>query len=171
MKLAKIRFKGKTWLHNPRELIFGCEKYVSENGSPLGCSYIQTTGRRNMIIKGKGELFGEDCLEQFSQLYELFRRGGSGVLSISKLSPVHAVFESLKITAEPKPDLLEYEFVFREVMENKHSDKLVWYTLSDGECLWDVSYRFGAAIEDLLELNPDFKRPDQTLEGKAVRLC
>ncbi|HCA04677.1 MAG TPA: hypothetical protein DEO32_02135 [Ruminococcaceae bacterium] len=171
MKLAKMRFKGVAWLHNPRELSFDCEKYISENGSHTGRSYIQSTGRKNMIIRGKGELFGDDCLEQFRRLFELFREGGSGILSIAGLSPVHAVFESLTITALPKPDLLEYEFVFREVMEKKHSLSPVSYVLGEGECLWDVSYIFGVAIEDLLELNPSFKRPDEVIAGKAVKLC
>lgn len=171
MKLANMRFKGVSWYHNPRELSFTCDKYISEKGSPGGGSYIQSTGRKNLRIKGKGELFGEDCLEQFQRLFELFREGGSGILSIAKLSPVYAVFESLKITAAPKPDLLEYEFVFREVMEKKHADKPVVYALADGECLWDVSYKFKVAIETLLELNPEFRRPDEVIAGKAVRLC
>ena len=125
MKLANMRFKGVSWHHNPRELSFTCDKYISEKGSPGGGSYIQSTGRKNLRIKGKGELFGEDCLEQFQRLFELFREGGSGILSIAKLSPVYAVFESLKITAAPKPDLLEYEFVFREVMEKSTRTSLL----------------------------------------------
>lgn len=171
MKLATMRFKGVSWRHNPRELSFTCEKYINEKGSPHGTSYVCGNGRKNLRIRGRGELFGADCHKQFAKLFDLFRGGGSGILSIAKLSPVFAEFESLKITAEPKPDLLEYEFVFREVMDKKHADKPVVCVLEDGECLWDISYKYGTAIEDLLELNPEFKRPDETFSGKTVKLC
>ena len=50
-------------------------------------------------------------------------------------------------------------------------DKLTSYTPSDGETLWDVSYRFDIVIDRLVALNPDIKRPDENLGGRAVALC
>ena len=94
MKLAPMRFKGVEWHHNPREITFSCEKEINELHAPYGRSYVQNTGRRNMLIKGEGELFGDDCMEQFERLYALFQEGGSGVLAIPKLGAVYAVFEA-----------------------------------------------------------------------------
>ena len=171
MNLVPMRFKGVEWHHNPREITFECAKQINELHAPYGRSYIQNTGRRNMLIKGEGELYGEDCTGQFGRLFELFKSGGSGVLAIPKLGTVHAVFESLKIKGSPKPDVLSYSFVFREVMEREVMDKPESYTPSDGETLWDVSYRFDIVIDRLVALNPDIKRPDENLGGRAVALC
>lgn len=171
MKLVPMRFKGVQWHHNPKELVFECDKTVKELNSPNGTTYIQNMGRKNMVISGTGELYGTDCLEQLDRLLSLFREGGQGVLAIPKITPVYAVFESLKIKGEPKPDVLEYSFVFREVMEKKKQDKIDVYTVENGECLWDVSYKFGVAIDTLVKLNPSVKRPDIPLDGKAVKLC
>ena len=171
MKLVPMRFKGVQWHHNPKEIVFECDKSVKELSSPNGTSYIQNMGRKNMIISGTGELYGNDCLEQFDRLLSLFRQGGQGVLAIPKITPVYAVFESLKIKGEPKPDVLEYSFVFREVMDKKQQDKTENYTAKEGECMWDISYKFKVPIDTLVRLNPSVKRPDIVLDGRVIRLC
>ena len=171
MKLVPMRFKGVSWRHNPRELTFVCEKQVRELHSPFGGSQLQNTGRKCIKIKGRGELYGADCLQQFEELLRLFKSGGSGVLAIPHLSPVRAVFESLTLEGDPKPDLLAYRFEFRE--EKPADDGITprEYTAAQGETMWDVSYRFGVEIDPLMRLNPDVKRPDIPLGGRAVRLC
>ena len=171
MKLIPMKFGGVVWHHNPREITFECEKNVNELLSPFESSAIQETGRRNMIIKGEGELYGEDCLEQFARLFELFKKSGQGVLAIPQISPVYAVFESLRIIGQPRPDVLTYSFVFREVMQSQSEDKPVNYVVGEDESLWDVSYKFGISIDKLVELNPQFKRPDIVNEGEVIRLC
>ena len=171
MKLAPMRFKGVEWHHNPREITFSCEKEINELHAPYGRSYVQNTGRRNMLIKGEGELFGDDCMEQFERLYALFQEGGSGVLAIPKLGAVHAVFEELKLKGTPRNDVLTYSFVFREVMERVPEASQTSYTAAQGETLWDVSYRFDIVIDRLVALNPWVKRPDEPLGGREVALC
>ena len=171
MSLSTMRFKGEQWRHNPREITFESDKFLSEYGSPGGCSYIQSTCRKNMRIKGSGELYGADCLEQFARLYRLFKEGGSGVLSIEGIGSLYAVFESLSVTGKPKPDILEYSFVFREVMEKKRRTLPAEHTAQNGENLWDISYRFGIPVETLLQLNPSVKRPDIIEDGQVIALC
>lgn len=171
MKLVPMRFKGVQWHHNPREIAFECEKHINELHAPFGRSYVQDTGRRNRLIKGEGELYGADCREQFARLYELFRSGGSGVLAIPGLCTVYAVFEELRLTGYPRPDVLNYRFVFREMMEKVEERTQSAYTPSQGETLWDVSYRFGIVIDRLVALNPWVRRPDEPLGGREVALC
>ena len=171
MKLAPMRFKGVEWHHNPREITFSCEKEINELHAPYGRSYVQNTGRRNMLIKGEGELFGDDCMEQFERLYALFQEGGSGVLAIPKLGAVYAVFEELKLKGVPKPDGLTYSFTFREVMERVPAEVQTAYTAAQGETLWDVSYRFDIVIDRLVALNPWVRRPDEDVGGREVALC
>lgn len=171
MNLVPMRFKGVEWRHNPREIAFLCEKNVNRLHAPFDREYIQETGKKNMVIKGEGELYGNDCGEQFQSLLRLFKSGGSGVLSISALGTLQAVFESLSVKGIPKPDVLQYGFVFREVSEAETRDVIEAYTAADGETLWDVSYRFGIVIDRLIALNPWVKRPDNNLSGKVVTLC
>ena len=171
MTLVPMRFRGVEWHHNPREISFECDKDVKELKVPYGTAYIQNMERKNMKIKGVGELYGTDCLEQFNNLFELFKEGGSGVLAIPHITPVYAVFESIKIIGEPKPDVLTYSFVFRELMECKSSEMISEHIVKSGENLWDVSYAYNIPIDLLVRLNPWVKRPDELAEGSTVILC
>lgn len=171
MKLIPMRFMGYEWRHNPREISFECGKTVAERLVPGGVSQIQQTGRKNMVIKGTGELYGEDCIEQFEGLLELFKRGGEGVLAIENFEPLYAVFESVKILGTPRENVLTYGFVFREVMEEKESSKKTVHTARNGENLWDISYKYGIVIDELVRLNPQIKRPDVVPGGEVIRLC
>lgn len=170
MKLVPMRFKGFSWHHNPREITFECGRKVNEHKSPFGKAYIQDTGRKNMIVKGVGELYGTDCMEQFDRLLQLFKSGGQGVLAIPKLTPIYAIFESIKILGEPKPDVLTYSFVFREVMERKTDVKPLSY-IAKNETLWDISHKFDISIDELVALNIHIKRPDIVLDGSVIKLC
>lgn len=171
MKLVPMRFNGFSWHHNPHEITFECDRKVNEHNSPFGKAYIQDTGRKNIIVKGVGELYGTDCMEQFDRLLQLFKRGGQGVLAIPKLTPIYALFESVKILGEPKPDVLTYSFVFREVMERKTDLKPMSYIAQKDETLWDISHKFDIPIDELVALNIHIKRPDIVLDGSVIKLC
>ena len=171
MNLVPMRFKGVEWHHNPREISFTCEQSVNELGAPFGKAYIQNTGRKNTVIRGEGELYGDDCAEQFARLLKLFKEGGAGILAIPKLGAVYAVFENLKLKGYPKPDVLTYSFVFREVMEKAADNFPKTCQAAAGDTLWDISYRIGKPIDRLIALNPWVKRPDEHLGGMEVSLC
>lgn len=171
MTTAPMRFNGVEWRHNPRTISFHCEKQLDERVAPYDKAYVQQTGRRNLLIRGEGELYGADCMEQFERLYALFRRGGYGVLAIPGIRALHAVFEELTLKGVPKKDVLTYGFVFREVMELAAADKQTACVAAAGETLWDIAYRFQQDIDRLVALNPWVKRPDEPLGGKEVTLC
>lgn len=171
MSSVPMKFKGVQWRHNPKEIKFECEKGLKELSAPFEKSYIQNTGRKNMRISGTGELFGYDCMQQFSKLFELFKQGGTGVLAIHGLPAIYAVFESLEIKAQPKPDILCYSFAFREVMEEKGIDAPSCHIMRYGETLWDIAYLYGVPIDELVRLNPKIRRPDESIEGFAVIIC
>lgn len=171
MKLAPMKFGTYSWKYNPRKITFECEKSVNEMKIPFGFSTVQNMGRRNMMIKGEGELVGADCAEQFKRLFEVFRNSGVEVLTIPEMSGIYAVFESLEIIGEPKPDVLSYRFVFREITEKKQTEKESFTYAKDGQTLWDISAGKGISIDRLVLLNPDVKFPDSNLFGKRVCLC
>ncbi len=171
MKLVPMRFCGFQWRHNPKEISFECSNRINENNALGGQAYIQNNGRKNMIIKGSGELYGTDCLKQFDSLLALFKQGRTGVLAIDGLSSFYAVFEEIKFLCRPKPDVIEYSFVFREASEKTVRTPQKTYTAQAGECLWDISYKYGISIDKLVKLNPEVKRPDLDLGMTEVVLC
>ena len=81
------------------------------------------------------------------------------------------MFEKLEIKGEPKPNVLEYSFVFREVMEKKQTTSVTYFDCENGQTLWDVAYKTGAKIDELVRLNPDVKFPDEDLGTRRVKLC
>ena len=170
MKLIPMRFKGVTWRHNPRELTFESEKQINELHAPFAGCTVQDTGRRGMCVKGEGELFGADCVEQFKELLGLFREGGAGVLTIPNFPSFYAEFESIRLIGKPRNDVLTYGFAFRELMEER-GDRRRGVIAAANENLWDISYKYGVDIDTLVRLNPQVKRPDILAEGEVVRLC
>ena len=88
MTLVPMRFKNYEWRYNPEEISFECEKNIQELNSPKNTAYIQNLGRKNRLIKGKGQLCGEDCHEQFANLWKVFEEGGVGVLALPFIKTV-----------------------------------------------------------------------------------
>lgn len=172
MTLVPMRFKTYEWKYNPEEISFECEKNIRELESPNSTAYVQNLGRKNRLIKGKGQLCGEDCHEQFARLWQIFEEGGVGVLALPFVKPVYAVFERLAVIGEPVPDMLTYSFVFREVMEREKEATVGTYIANAGECLWDISYMSRVEIEKLLELNPWIKQADEPIvKGRVIKIC
>lgn len=171
-KLMPMRFRGVEWQHNPQEIQFVCDKSVRELSVPQDMALVQDNGRKNMLIKGEGALCGADCLHRFEELLALYRRGGTGLLSVGGMKPFHAVFEELELVGKPRPDVLTYRFVFREVMEETPREPMTVCYALQADCLWDISYRFGVDIDTLVACNPQIRRPDAVItEGTAVHLC
>ena len=170
MKQVPMKFKGYSWSHNPREIVFENAKQLNEILAPFDKSLVQNTGRRNMKISGEGELFGADCVEQFKELLGLFREGGAGVLTIPNFPSFYAEFESIRLIGKPRNDVLTYGFAFRELMEER-GDRRRGVIAAANENLWDISYKYGVDIDTLVRLNPQVKRPDILAEGEVVRLC
>lgn len=166
-----MRFCGYGWRHNPREIRFECEKRINERQIPYGESLLQNMGSKCMVVRGEGELCGDDCTEQFGELLRLFRESQTGVLCIDRLRPMFAVFEELRLLGSPRENVLGYSFVFREAADEKSRLPVSSYITAEGENLWDVSYRFGIPIDSLVRLNPKIKRPDIVGAGTEVRLA
>ncbi|MGN1050821.1 MAG: DNA circularization N-terminal domain-containing protein [Acutalibacteraceae bacterium] len=170
MTLSPMRFRGFTWLHNPKEITVSCENVTKEIKISNGQSILQDFGRKNRVISGIGEIYGQDCFFQYNKLWELYSENVTGVLSIPETGSMYADFCSLKCIGKGK-DFVTYSFVFKEQMREPSSKAVTRYKATSGENLWDVSYKFSVSVERLLEINKSIARPDEDLEGREVKLC
>lgn len=72
MRPVPMRFMGYTWHHNPKELSVICDKTVVKFGVPYFKEMVQSFQSKLCTIKGVGELYGDDCLEQYKKLNEIY---------------------------------------------------------------------------------------------------
>lgn len=173
MKNVPMRFCGYTFHHNPATLKIESAGNIRELTSPCCEPQSAHLGNRLRRIIGEGELYGADCIAQFERLQKLHDDEREGLLSLPKMPAVHAYLKELKMTAQPKEDVLGYRFVFIEAQPAEKDNGIPDYydTLVIGESLWDISYRYRVTIDTLVRLNPQIRYIDALKEGERVRLC
>lgn len=173
MKLIPMKYKDYVWPHNPRELSMTTLKNLKEMIIPFNGSIFQNFGREKRIVRGIGEFFGQDCIEQFNELFEVFKRKSSGFLSIPDVPPFWAEFKYLEMKVQTKPNVIEYSFEFWEDM-NKTTENTFYlkdsHIVQSGETLWDIAYKYDVSIDSLLELNKNIKNPNDLSPYKVVIL-
>lgn len=172
MRPVPMRFMGYTWHHNPKELSVICDKTVVKFGVPYFKEMVQSFRSKLCTIKGVGELYGDDCLEQYKKLNEIFEKGEEGVLCLPSLSPMYACFKSLEMLADDKPGVLTYEFSFTQTKSREALTKVNKTVVADGtKTLWDIAYENSVPIENLVQLNPHIMFINDIKKGEVVRLC
>lgn len=171
MNQNTMKFKGYTWLHNPSKINISSIRDVKEINLPYaGCIY-QDYGRKKRVVRGNGEFFGPDCRGQFNTLFALFKKEGSGYLTVPGISPFLAVFRVLEMTESPGPSSVQYSFEFWEDMSVNDSSVDTgagYHIVVSGETLWDIAIKYGKTAEELLKLNGDIKNPNELTPGEKV---
>ncbi len=173
MKNVPMRFCGYSLHHNPAVLKIENTGNIRELSSPCCEPDSMHLGNRLRRISGEGELYGEDCIAQFRELYGLFERGERGVLVLPRMPALYAYLRELKMIAEPQENVLGYRFTFLEAQSPGRDNSIVdtYDTIAAGESLWDIGYRYGVPLETLVRLNPQIKYIDCLDENERVRLC
>lgn len=171
MELALMRFKGFTLWCNPHSIEVTSENYTADFLLPYSGEKREDMGRKCRVIRGKGELRGKDCLEQYAKLYSLQTKGGDGILSIPGTKPLIALFTKLTASADSTPDKISYTFQFEEVNSEKTSESERIHRVKAGETLFDIAYKYGVQVDSLVLLNPWIKRPDELNENEEIKIC
>lgn len=172
MTPANMRYKGYVWSHNPKTLKITTMQNLSEQSVMQGRARIQDFGLKSRVITGSGNLYGEDCLEQYGELIKLHNQGGSGILSLPDTPPFYAYFKSVELACDPTPKLITYNFEFVEDLWGKKENPGSFYhTVGDGETLWDISYMYSVPVETLVDLNPQIMRLDELPVESRVKIC
>lgn len=172
MKLALMRFKGFTLWCNPLSVEIQSEKNNIAYTLPYSGEIFEDIGLKCRVIKGKGVLKGENCIEQYASLRALQSEKGEGVLSLPGCLPMKAYFTELNALADITPDTISYSFVFTEA-SSKQTDLPLYkeHTVKDGETLYDIAAKYSVDVGVLVELNPSICRPDELKGGERIKLC
>lgn len=162
------------WKFNPKKIEINEERNIKEQIIPFFGNVFQDYGRKKRIVKGYGEFFGDDAIEQYNELYMVFKLGEVKYLKLPKLSPFLAAFVSLDLLADSNPDFVRYEFEFWENVIEKGSYDILKsgndYTIKRGDTLWSIANLYSISIDKLLKENPQIKRPDELVIGQKVIL-
>lgn len=171
MELALMRFKGFTLWCNPQSIEITSENSTTDYILPYSGEKSEDIGRKCRVIKGKGELRGKDCLEQYAELYALQAKGGEGILSLPITEPMFALFTKITALADSSPDTISYSFQFLETCSVKTSEVSKRHIVKKDETLFDIAYKYGVTVDSLLMLNPQVKRPDELNTIEEIKLC
>ena len=172
MKLATMRFKGVTFACNPLSLEISDEADVTKQlFSQIG-EKIGTISPKLRKVKGRGELRGSECIEQYANLRMLQREKGAGLLSLPGIKPFYAIFTKLTGSADVTPDTVFFEFEFLEKASFSEKPKeKKYHRVTEGETLFDIAYDCKVKVDTLVLLNPQIRRPDELESGELVRIC
>lgn len=186
MILAPMRFKDYVWPHNPRTYSIEYERKVAVHKVPAGAYFLQSLGRTNRVLKGKGEFAGEGAYDEFKKLATVFYDDTPGLLVHPVWQNATAYFVSLSLTQEPMEDYVAYSFEFWECYDQytailRESGSAsssasggssvsaeTAYTVVSGDTLSAIANKYGMTLAGLLELNPKIKNPNLIHPGDVI---
>lgn len=173
MNLNAMKYKNYVWTYNPSTINVSVVRDLKEISIPFKGSIIQDFGREKRVVSGQGQFFGEDCFNQYDALFEVFKQGGSGYLSLPGMDSFLAVFRELEVTGDVMPNVINYSFEFWEDVSSETNEAYSqeeYYTVLEGDTLWSISMKYNVAVETLLQLNANIKNPNQLNAGERVKL-
>lgn len=172
MKLSPMRFNGFSWHHNPKSLEIHSEKKVQRIELPYSADVLINFGEKPIRISGVGELYGDDCIQQYQKLKSLYEQGENAILCLPKLSPFYACFDKLSIIAKPSSSVLTYSFSFSILKDRPQCFVFTKEIICDLDTtLWDISYKYGVGIKKLVELNKHIMFINDIKKGECIKLC
>lgn len=172
MELALMRYKGFTFRCNPTSLEILRDSSLVTYIKPSQGEEKSELSPECRVIRGKGELRGKDCIEEYEKLCKLQAKGGVGVLSLPVVKPFKAYFKKLDMEADVTPDRISFSFEFVEAESFYVKDNTAkLHLVLEGETLFDIAYDFGVSVDSLVKLNPSVKRPDELRVGEEIRVC
>lgn len=190
MILSPMRFKNFVWPHNPRVYSIAFERKMAVHKIPFGRYRLQSLGQTRRVLKGQGEFAGEGAYDTFKALACVFYEETPGVLVHPVWMTTTAWFAALELRQEPRRDYVAYSFEFWEAVNGEGTGTLSvrtggdgdaggdagkgaqgqWHTVVKGDTLWGLAQRYGVALNQIVELNPDIRNPNLIYVGQKVRI-
>jgi hypothetical protein len=172
MNLAPMSFGSCVWPCNPTTIKVEYQRGTAQFFYPGGTAAVQETGTAPRKVTGSGRFTGGGCLAEFGRLSKAFSSGGRAKLSIPGMEPFSAMFVSLAMKGVPRPDCVEYEFVFLEDVSSSDTVSGVReeYACKGGESLWEIAARYGTSVDALIPANPQIEWLNALEEGERVAI-
>ena len=192
-----MRYKDYIWPHNPRVYAISFQREMGAVKVPFGRYCLQDLGPGHRVMTGEGEFVGPEAYREFKKLATVFYDEGPGLLVHPVWQTSNAYFVELSLTQEPRADYVAYRFAFWEGYDGHDTGLAVsggsetgqgesggsaggtasgsagarWYTVVQGDTLWDIARRQGMSLTALIALNPQIKNPNLILVGEKVRVA
>ena len=192
-----MRYKDYIWPHNPRVYAISFQREMGAAKVPFGRYCLQDLGPGHRVMTGEGEFVGPEAYREFKKLATVFYDDGPGLLVHPVWQTSNAYFVELSLTQEPRADYVAYRFAFWEGYDGHDTGLAVsggsgagqgegggsaggtasgsagarWYTVVQGDTLWDIARRQGMSLTALIALNPQIKNPNLILVGEKVRVA
>ena len=192
-----MRYKDYIWPHNPRVYAISFQREMGAAKVPFGRYCLQDLGPGHRVMTGEGEFVGPEAYREFKKLATVFYDEGPGLLVHPVWQTSNAYFVELSLTQEPRADYVAYRFAFWEGYDGHDTGLAVsggretgqgegggsagvtasgsagarWYTVVQGDTLWDIARRQGMSLTALIALNPQIKNPNLILVGEKVRVA
>ena len=169
-KLGKMSFGGFVFPVTQEGIRIRQGNRVSGSSMQDGSGIISLTGKKPVVISGRGQFIGDGCTEYFEQLRGLMNSGG--ILYIPSQSPVYAYLVKLELVCEDMEGAVSYSFEFKCSKENDVRENRNFIYGNGESCLWDYAYNYVIEIDWLVRLNPHIRRPDIGVGGnERIFLC
>lgn len=167
-----MRFKDFVWSNNPAKVNISAGRNVKSIKIPQSTNIFQDMGREKCTIFGQGQFLGEAALSNFAKLSALLHEGEAGSLSVPGVGVFSAHFSKLSLLEQIGGEFVSYEFEFLGEEAGSMGSALPkeFYTVKEGETLWEVATSCSATVEALLGLNPYIKNPNELEAGQKVRV-
>lgn len=111
---VKLRFMGYELPCNPKSFSLKKDSNILQFNSPLCGSVIQNLGTKPFVFTGEGVFFGADSKKQYDKLFDILKKGESGLLYIPMQKLFYAYLTSLSVSKTSGPDVIHYKFQFIE---------------------------------------------------------
>ena len=187
MRLAPMKYKSFTWPHNPRTYEITYERNIARHKVPFGAYVLQSVGRSNRVLRGRGEFAGSGAYDCFRKLAAVFYDDSPGLLIHPVWQASNAYFAKLGLEMEPREDYVSYYFEFWECFDGyeagarlvekppeeptiRDETKEEWYAAVYGDTMWGIATRNGLTLDELLALNTQVKNPNILYTGDRLRV-
>ena len=191
MKLSPMKYKNYTWPHNPRFYEITYERNLVRHKVPFGAYTLQSIGRSNRVLRGRGEFAGAGAYDEFKRLATVFYDDVPGLLIHPVWQASNAYFTKLGLEMEPRENYVSYYFEFWECFDDyekgtrllepepraqaqiqaaPEEDEEAWYSAIYGDTMWGIAIKHGLTLEELLALNPQVKNPNILYIGDRLKV-
>ncbi len=166
----KMKFKDFTFPSNPGEIeVFSSTNIQSKAIYDSG-SKTENVSVNPIIIKGKGEFFGDNAEELCLYLQHMLKDKTTGELMLPSSAGLNAFLTEFTYSKSCKKGSITYSFIFTEDCRQKREKRALPYTIArNGENAFDIANRCNISVSDIMRLNV-YKTPFSIKNGDKVVL-